>query len=185
MKKHTLTLDDDFASESPLLDDIALLFFRTDTPNYLFADDLNHLYRLALARVDDVTLPHRLPIPLYTFHNSLQYLDYYLVELPELLNQSNNSATTQSKILIIRGEDTDNTVKEILRDFNEPPAEATPLNPDLQLRNDILLAYQQALTPVTLYAPLPLGRSAKAAKERQELDTLLTSIIDYLDLHHL
>ena len=175
MKKHTFTLDEDFDDESPLLDNIAILFFRTDTPNYLFADDLNHLYRLALARVDDVALPTAQPLPLYIYHNRLEYLDYYLIDL----------TPTQSKVLIIRGEDTDDTVKEILSDFNEPPAEADPHNPDLQLRDNIRLTYQQTLTPVTLYSPLPPNHSAKAAKERQELDNLLTSILDYLDLNHL
>ena len=181
-KKHTVVLD--FDDEPSSFDDIAILFFRTDTPNYLFADDLNHLYQLALSRIDDLVFPNTPQdspgLPLYTFHNQLEYLDYYLVDLSTL------QASTQTKLLIIRGEATDDTVQNILRDFNEPPAAADPHNIELLHRNDILLAYQQALTSVSLYDPQPpVGLSKKAAKERQELDNLLTSILDLIDLQHL
>lgn len=183
MKKHTLTLDENFDDESPLLDNIAILLFRTDTPNYLFADDLNHLYRISLARIDDIALPGA-SLPLYIFHDSLSYLDYYLVDLT--LAQSGNPTIAQSKLLIIRGEATDGIVQKILRDFNEQPTEGDPNNPLLQHRNDTLLSYQQALTSVTRYDPqFPATLSKKAAKERQELDNLLTSLIDYIDINHL
>ena len=175
MKKHTFILDDDCEDESPLLDDISILFFQTDTPNYLFADDLNHLYRLALARTDDIPILDT-TWPLYTYHDSISHLCYYLIERP----------LTSTKILLIRGEGLDDTVSRILRDFNEPPVDTDPLNPDLQRHNEIILSYQQALTSVTQYNSQPFTPlSRKAAKDRQELDNLLTSILDHLDLNHL
>lgn len=183
MKKHTLTLDIDLEDESPLLDDIAILFFQTDTPNYLFADDLNHLYCLALARIDDIALCDA-SWPLYTYHDQLRLLKYYLVDFS--IPQPNNPIK-QSKILIIRGEDAVNEANQIIRDFNEPPAvDIDPHNPVFLHRNDILLSYQQLLTSVTSYNPQsPAPSSRKAAKERQDLDSLLTSLLDHLDLNHL
>lgn len=175
MKKHTLTLDIELDDESPLLDDIAILFFHTDTPNYLFADDLNHLYRLALTRVDDIPLSDD-DWPLYTYHDQMRLFNYYLVERP----------LTATKILIIRGEDASDESDKILHDFSTTPADADPLRPDMLQRNDLLNAYQQALTTVTTYnsqSPSPL--SHKEAKERQEIENLLTNLIDYLDLNHL
>lgn len=183
MKKHTLTLDLDLDDESPLLDNIAILFFHTDTPNYLFADDLNHLYHLALARTDDIPL-YNTSWPLFSFHDQLRLFNYYLVEHP--LTQSSNQTIKQSKILIIRGEDAENESDKILRDFNEPPADTDAIHPDSQRRNETLLSYQQALVSVTRYntlSPTPLSR--KATKERQEIDNLLTDILDYLDLNHM
>ena len=175
MKKHTLTLDIDLDDENPLLDDIAILFFQTDTPSYLFADDLNHLYRLTLARIDDITIGDS-AWPLYTYHDSIGLLDYYLVERP----------LSSTKILLIRGENIEAKVNNILHDFNEPLAEASPIHPNLQQRNDILLPYQQTLTSVNLYNPqAPVPTNRKAAKERQELDSLLTTLLDHLDLNHL
>jgi hypothetical protein len=175
MKKHTLTLDDDFEDESPLFDDIAILFFQTDTPGYLFADDLNHLYHLSLARANDLTLLEN-SWSFYSYHDHLHLLDYYLIGRPSF----------PSKILILRGEDAMAECDNILHDFNEPPVVTDPLNADLQYRNEILLTYQQVLTPVTSYDPHPpAGLSRKTAKERQELDNLLTDFLDHLDLNHL
>ena len=74
----------------------------------------------------------------------------------------------------------------ILRDFNEPPVDTNSLNPDLQRHNEIILSYQQALTSVTQSNSQPsTPLSRKAAKDRQELDNLLTTILDHLDLNHL
>jgi len=175
LKKNTFTLDDDFEEESPLLDDTAILFFQSDIPNYIFADDLNHLYRLNLTRTDDVPVRDA-SWPFYSYHDHLRLLKYFLVERPD----------TSTKILIIRGEDAPSESARILHEFSDSPAESDPLNPDLQHRNGILLSYQQSLTPVTAYDPNPpLGLSRKAAKERQELDTLLTTLLDHLDLNHL
>lgn len=142
-KKNTMTLDIDFDDESPLLDDSAILFFETDTPGYLFADDLNHLYRLSLARLSDIPLDT--PLPLYTYHDILRLLNFYLVDLSL---QSDNQAIRQSKILILRGQDSAQVASSILHDFNAPPADPDPLNPELQHHADILLSYQQRLTSV-------------------------------------
>ena len=175
MKKHTFTLDDDFEDESPLIDDIAILFFQTDTPSYLFADDLNHLYRLSLARTHDLDLSDT-SFPFYSYNDQLHLLNFYLVERP----------LSPTKILLIRGKDAMNESERILHDFNEPLPDADPLNPDLMRRNETLLTYQQALTSATRYDPQsPAASSRKAAKERQELDSLLTSLLDILDLNHL
>ena len=189
-KKNTMTLDIDFDDESPLLDDSAILFFETDTPGYLFADDLNHIYRLSLARLSDIPLDT--PLPLYTYHDILRLLNFYLVDLSL---QSDNptcsaglqptwsKAIRQSKILILRGQDSTQVANSILHDFNAPPADPDPLNPELQHHADILLSYQQRLTSVYLYNPsAPSPSPRKAAKERHELETLLTNILDHLDL---
>lgn len=185
MKKHTLTLDWD--DQNPLLDDIAILLFQTDTPGYLLVDDLNHLYHLAIARSGDLPLLES-SWPFYTYYNNLSLLHYYIVEPP--LQESSPSTPSplhpSVKILILRGEDASSVADSILCDFSTPPSPADPFNPSQQQRNDILLSYQQLLTTVSLYDPQPpTGLSRKAAKERQELDTLLTSLLDYLDLNHL
>ena len=175
MKKNTFNLDIDLEDESPLLEASAYLFFHTTSPSYLLVDDLNHLYRLALARTADIPILDT-AWPLYTYHDSISHLSYYLIERP----------LTSTKILLIRGEGLDDTVARILRDFNEPPVDTDPLNPDLQRHNEIILSYQQALTSVTQYNSQPsTPLSRKAAKDRQELDNLLTTILDHLDLNHL
>ena len=175
MKKHTLTLDIDLEDESPLLDDIAILFFNTDTPNYLFADDLNHLYQLALTRFADLSL-NGATWPFFSYHDDLRYLNFYLVE----------SSLTNTKIFILRGKDAPSRADDILHDFTEPPAEVDPINSEKVRRNEILLSYQQALTTVTRYnpqSPAPLSR--KGAKERQNLTGLLTDLLNLIDLNHL
>jgi hypothetical protein len=187
MKKHTLTLDWD--DENPLLDDIAILLFQTDTPGYLLVDDLNHLYRLAIARSGDLPLLET-SWPFYTYYNHLSLLHYYIVEPPlqepSPSNPSPSPLLSSVKILILRGEDASSVADSILSDFSTPPSPADPYNPSEQQRNDILLSYQQLLTSVSLYDPQPpSGLSRKAARERQELDTLLTTLLDYLDLNHL
>ena len=54
MKKQVLKLDiDDFGDDS---EDLAYLFFHTACPGYVFVDDLNHLYDLALSRENDLDL---------------------------------------------------------------------------------------------------------------------------------
>lgn len=185
MKKNTFNLDIDLEDESPLLEASAYLFFHTSSPSYLLVDDLNHLYHLSLSRLDDITLPQG-QWPFYSFYDHLRLLHYYLVDLSVTPQNANNQTITQSKLLLLRGEDADNVADTILHDFNLPLPSPDPLNPDQLRRNDILLSYQQQLVSVTRYDPqAPAALSRKAAKERLDLDNLLTATLDYIDIHHL
>lgn len=181
MKKQVFKLDpDDFEDEG---EDLAYLFFHTTAPGYLFVDDINHLYRLSLARLDDLQIDGQ-NWPLYSYHDSLRQLDYFLIERP--LNTSHPSAphwVPGHKMMIIKGERAANIADFICEDFSTPPSQPDACLPTGIERYDILTSYQQSLTPVTVYSfNTPVGTSKKLLKERTEMENLFTTILDLLDL---
>ena len=180
MKKQVFKLDIEDMDEGSELQ--AYLFFHTALPGYLFVDDLNHLYGLSLQRLDDLSLQGQ-QWPLYTYHDSLRQLDYYLIERPA------GSATTAThwapghKMMILKGEKAVDTAEQLCNDFCTPPPQPDTCNPDAIERYEILTSYQQTLTPVTQYninAPAPTSK--KILKERSEMENLFTTILDILDL---
>ncbi|MBO4586786.1 MAG: hypothetical protein J5677_03090 [Bacteroidales bacterium] len=175
MKKQTLKLELD--EEMLPFEDIAFLFFHTDEPNYAFADDLNHLYNLNLARTTDMELAGA-QWPLFLYHDSLQQLNYYLIERPQ---GSGNNALHWGlghKLLLIQGPSAQESAECIYQEFNAPPsAEDTK-------RNAILNTLMGSFMPVSLYDQNPPATmSKKNAKERAEMEDLFVSILDFLDLN--
>ena len=180
MKKQIYKLDlDDFGDDG---EDLAYLFFHTTVPGYVFVDDLNHLYELSLRRLDDLPLEGD-GWPLYTYRDSLQMVDYYLIERPAGPASTAPHWAPGHKMMILKGEQALNDAEHIIADFSTPLAHPNAGNPAEEERYNILTSYQQAFTPVTLYdinAPAPTSK--KVLRERGELEHLLTTIIDLLDL---
>ncbi len=183
MKKQVFKLDlDDLEDNS---EDLAYLFFHTTTPGYLFVDDINHLYHLALARLDDLQIDGQ-SWPLYSYHDNLRQLDYYLIERPLTPTRSQLSAphwVPGHKMMIIKGERASEIADFFCEDFSTPPSQPDSCLPADIERYDILTSYQQSFTPVTVYNfDTPIDTSKKLLKERAELENLFTTILDLLDL---
>ena len=184
--KLTLDLEPD---DDPFVD-LALILFHTTAPNYTFVDDLNHLYRLRLARREDFTLDSD-AYPLFSYYDTLRQLSYHLIERPAQLSSSRTPLATLwsplQKLLFIQGEGASEVSDSILGDFTVLPP--TPPTDDLAAtaRHNILAAFHTAFTPVTVLdpsAPLPPDASRKAQRQHSELQQLVTSILQYFDLHH-
>ena len=194
MKKQVLKLNiDDLGDDS---EGLAYLFFHTTTPGYLFVDDLNHLYGLSLSRLDDLQLEGQ-SWPLYSYHDNLRQLDYYLIERPTGAIATATHWAPGHKMMILKGEGAADTAEHISNDFATPPPRPTCLpgtdgdssyelcgvNPAEVERYNILTSYQQAFTPVNLYdLNAPTSTSKKVLKERTEIENLFTAILDLLDL---
>ena len=180
MKKQTFKLDIEFDSDP--FEDLAFLFFHSTDPNYAFADDLNHLYGLALTRVDDMPLLDA-AWPVYTYRNTLRQLNYYLIERPVVSGNTALHWGHLHKLLLLQGQDAEETARAIYRDFTTLP-DADPQTQNSE-RNDIITNFQQSFASVTLYdTQLPDGAQPqrKTLRERAELENLFTAIIDHFDL---
>lgn len=182
-QKFTLELDDD----TPELDDVAFLFFHTSIPNYVFVDDMNRLFWLALARQADLNM-NGLPWPLFRHHDPMTKLTYLVVERPAGSGGSAPHWVEGHKLMIIQGEVAGMRAEQLRDDFSTPPH----LNPYSTLadeeRAQILADYQRELVPVSLFTPgdnidTPLSR--KAAKERAELELLVYDLMDCLDINRI
>lgn len=180
MKKNTLVLDFDDVS-SPF-EDIAFLLFHSAVPNYAFVDDLNHLYELSLARIDDIEIMET-PWPLFSYRDSLRHLTYHLIERPALTSTGVPHWRPAEKLLMIKGNGAEETAAAICDDFTLDHPSPNPADLRAADHAALLQYYQQSLTAVTFYNPLsqkPISR--KTAKERAELEALLADIADRLDL---
>lgn len=178
-QKFTLELED----EMPMYDDMAFLFFHTATPGYLFADDLNRLYRMALARRDDLEMRgHRWP--LYTYSDPITKMTYHLVERPAGSGGLAMHWKEGHKMMVIQGEESERRAKRIRSDFESTPLKkAMPTMVDEE-RARILETYQSELMPVSQYIPTEEPATAlprKAARGRAELDALVQDVVDCLD----
>lgn len=182
MKKQTFKLDIEFDSDP--FEDLAFLFFHSTDPNYAFADDLNHLYGLALTRVDDMPLLNA-AWPVYTYRNTLRQLNYYLIERPVASGNTAPFWGARHKMLLLQGDDATPTADRIYSDFNDLPTPPDPADIHAVERHSILKAFHSSFTPVSLLdptAPLPPSASRKAKKEHDEMERLFTSILDHFDL---
>ena len=161
MKKQVLKLDlDDFGDDN---EDLAYLFFHTACPGYVFVDDLNHLYDLALSRENDLDLNEQ--------------------KRPTVGSGVASHWAPGHKMMILKGENAAETAEVISNDFGTPPPQPDTCNPAEMERYDILTSYQQAFTPVNIYdIHAPVSTSKKTLKERTELENLFNTILDLLDL---
>lgn len=179
-EKFTLELEDD----APEYEDMAFLFFHTSVPGYAFADDLNRLYRLALARQDDLVL-REYRWPLYRYHDLVSKLTYLVVERPSGSRGAAPHWSEGHKLMVIHGDLADIRAEAIRDDFGAPPQLSPYPTPAEEERLCILESYQQELVPVSRFVP---GETTdprlpkKTAKERAELETLVYDLMDYLNL---
>lgn len=183
-----LTLD--LEPEENPFEDLALILFHTTAPNYTFVDDLNHLYRLRLARQDDLQLDGAL-YPFFSYRDTLRRLDIHLIERPSQSLPANAPLATlwspSHKLLLLQGEDAQRQADTIVAEFSVlPPA---PPTDDIAAtaRHQILTGLHAAFTPVSALHPdaeLPPTATRKARREHADLQQLVTSILQYLDLKH-
>ena len=180
----------DLEPEEDPFQGLALILFHTSAPNYTFVDDLNHLYRLRLARREDMELDSD-HYPLYSYRDPMRRLTYHLIERPAQLSASHSPLTTLwsplQKLLFIQGEYATEAAELIVGEFTMLPP--TPPADDLAAatRHNILAAFHTAFTPVTALdpsAPLPPDASRKAQRQHTEMKQLVTSILQYFDLHY-
>lgn len=181
-QKFTLDLED----EELCYPDLALLFFHTPMMGYAFADDLNRLYHLSLARLKDLEM-NGLQWPLYRYHNSVAKLTYLLIERPLGSGPSAPHWREGHKLMIIQGEEAEACAESIHDDFSTPPAASPVRSMAEEEHARILQVYQQELMPVSRFTlgetpapPLP----KKAAKERAELEGLVLDLLDCIDMSY-
>lgn len=182
-KKTTLTLDLD--DEMPDFEGYAFLLFSSTTPSYVFVDDLNRLYGLHLTRTADMELQQQL-WPLFCYCDTLARTHYYLVERPA----SSTSAAWQAghKMLILRGEDADAKADAIHCEFGSAVPPADPADLLAAEHYTLLENFLSAFTLTQRIDPLAVPDttlSRKAQKEQADLNTLLTDIVDYIDVKRL
>ena len=172
----------DIEDSSPDLGSMAFLLFHTDMPNYAFVDDLNRLYSMSLERVGDVQLSEA-EWPLYTYHDELRLKNYYLIERPLSLDKSATTWNIGHKLLIINGDESKSIAECITNEFNVLPQRP---NADDLLgieHYDILCNFHQSFTPVSLIDfENDANLSRKGIKERNELQRLLSAIVNSLDI---
>ena len=135
MKKQVFKLEpDDFGDDN---ENLAYIFFHTTVPGYVFVDDLNHLYQLSLSRLDDLQLEGQ-GWPLYTYHDSLQMVDYYLIERPTSSAATASHWAPGHKMMILKGERATDIAKFICEDFSTPPPLPDHNNPAVTEHHEIL-----------------------------------------------
>lgn len=177
MKKPTIhTLD---MEEELEYDNTAMLFFHTDSPGYVFVNDLNRLLRLRLSRKADIAL-HDLHWPFYLYKDNISKLTYLVIERPQDSGRNTGHWKAGHKLLIIKGDGADERAQDIHDLFaSQRLAEAGRfhLNEEQQL---ILEAYQQELTPVSRLTD-SVPHSDKAAKEHDRLEVLTLNLLDQLN----
>ena len=183
-----LTLD--LEPEDDPFQDLAIILFHTSAPNYTFVDDLNHLYHFRLARKEDMEL-YSCNHPLFSYHDPLRHLTYHLIERPAHPLPANAPLATlwspTHKLLLIQGEDAQRQADLIVGEFSVLPP--TPPADDIAAttRHQILSNFHATFTPVSTLHPgaeLSPTASRKARREHADLQQLVTSILQYFDLHH-
>lgn len=178
-QKYILDWDDDM----PQYDDMVFLLFHTSIPSYAFADDLNRLYHLGLARQEDLDL-EGCHWPYYRYRDPMAKLTYLLVERPAGSGTTAPHWHEGHKMLMILGENADRRARYLCDDFSAPPSSAPATDLVGEERSRILDSYQQELVSVSTFTlgetpETPLPR--KAAKERAELESLAMNLQDCLD----
>lgn len=189
-----LTLD--LEPEEISFDNLAVVLFHSQAPNYTFVDDLNHLYSLSLSREDDMPLD-TLSYPHYSYRDTLRQLSYHLLERPNSPSPDDHHSKFKiqisnftfwqplHKLLLIQGDNAQAMADRIAGEFTVlPPA---PAADDLAAtaRYRLLEDFHASFTPVSLLdpaAPLPPNATAKSRRERNDIKQLLTSILQYFDL---
>ena len=181
MKKNIYTLDTD---DQPI-DDIAYLLFHNTDPGYIFADSINHLYDLHLCRTDDLPLLQQ-QWPFYTYADTLGQLHYYLVERPAAAPASATWGPSE-KLLIIKGDCAPEQAQLIYEDFSDP---VTPSPDDLLAHShaairDEMIAGLTVVNILDLSAPPLENANTKAARDRNTLQRLCNSILEYIESNSL
>lgn len=97
----------------------AFLLWETQCKNYEFADYLNQLYHIALARQDDLTLSDNTTCPFFFYHDSLSALLYILIENPR--SGIFADFTNYDKIMLINGRDAFDRQNDIYNDYATHP----------------------------------------------------------------
>ena len=178
--KHVLTFDG--AADTSALTDVAALLFHNMAPGYAFVDDINHLYGLALARLDDLALlgatwPH------YRFRDRLERLDYHLIERPQ--TSASVGAPFWSpgeKMLIMVGGGAADKADIIVDDFSSvlTPPESGDLA--AEGRHTRLAAMHEQFTAVSALdlQHTPPTTSRKGLREHAEMVQFLSAIVDQL-----
>ncbi len=180
-QKFTLELEDDVLE----YEDMALLFFHTPVPGYVFVDDLNRLYRLELSRNPDIEL-RELRWPLYRYYDPIAKLTYLVIERPSESGGTAPHWKERHKLLIIQGERAELRAESIRTEFEAAPAIKNMDSLLEEERIKILEAYQEELIVVSrmeLGGTPTVSFPKKATKERAELETLVYDLLDYLDIH--
>jgi hypothetical protein len=176
-KRKTLTI------EGSRFEGMAFLFFHTVAPNYSFVDDLNHLYSLELARMEDMLLDDG-QWPVYYYRDTMRRMTYYLIERPAIALGNATYWGGGQKMLLIQGDGATIEAERIGNDFGTESHKAEEDDIAAQEHNAMIEAMLRDFVMVTLFDPekAPEGLARKALKERNELQALLERIIDYLDL---
>lgn len=173
-KKNIIVLEWDDAPQAA--DSAAYLLLQTAAPGYILADNLNRLYRLALGRTHDITLPDDTSSPLYRYHDPLRRLKYFLVEP---INPN-----PEDKILLILGESAPDTAAHIFNDLTH----STPV-----ADGDLLAAEHAALkeellsdfTIVTLLDFDNLPAKGAAGRRSADLQRRCEDIMEYIERQRL
>lgn len=173
--KYKLDIDDE-----PDFEGWAFLHFHTLSPGYAFADCLNRLYDFRLARIDDMELEGG-TWPLYRYADALEQQLVFLAERPA---QADLPWDAGDKLLIVKGETAESTVRAICSDFTE---EVTVDEGDLLARDhaDLLATLLEGFTVANRldFETTPLSR--KAQKERAAVMQLCDAMLAHIEQHHL
>ncbi|MBR1766045.1 MAG: hypothetical protein IJ745_03265 [Bacteroidales bacterium] len=173
--------------EAPPLQNLALILFHTQAPNYAFVDDLNHLYQLRLSRQTDLAIatpgwPH------YAFNDLLNKISYHFVERP-LTHSDTHTVPIPPfwpplhKMLFIIGDFSQSIADRMLDEFSLLPPEPDPIDLAASARHAILRTLHQDFTPVSsidINSQLPPSASKKAQREYAENQQFLFSIVDLI-----
>lgn len=154
----------------------AYLQFHTASPGYILVDNLNRLYGLSLARIDDID-HNGTPWPLYTYHDSLRRLRYFLVETTPAEN-------SEEKLLLLLGENAPNIAETIYNDLTHPAS----VQPGDLLAAEHQTLRQELLSDFTLVTRLDFSStpSKPAARRRSaELQHRCEDILEYIERHRL
>lgn len=176
-KKNILTLD--IEPDDEFLD-IAYLLFHSQEAGYIFADNINRLYRYSLRRIDDMPGGY----PFYTYSDDLNQRQFYLIEKPSTAQPSGPWQPTD-KLFLIKGEDALLEAQAIYDDFTAPkqpdPDDLLALQ-HAELRDQML----EEFTVVNLLdfaAPAPT--SQRAARDRAAIELHCNQILNYIEQKHL
>lgn len=183
--KNTLSLDLDL--EDDRWEGIALLMFHSVTPSYAFVDDLNHLYDLGMARIEDLVI-EGVQWPLFTHNDPLRQLRYYLVERPTAAATSAPFWTPGHKLMILIGQLAGQTAESI---HNEFTLSGRPDDPDdiIAARHaELLDDLRSNFTTTTLLdptAPPPPSLRGKALRDYNALFDIADTILETLDVKYI
>lgn len=176
MKKNEYVLALDPEDE---FDGFAYLFFLSAAPTYSFADDLNHLYPISLAREENIIVDG-VEWPLYSYYDPVLLLHYYLVERPAQATGF-RSWGIGHKLLIIKGSLAADKMDEIESDFTEipvPPADTDLLGIE---RYRLMKALHDDFIPVNRFNPDHIPDDKKSAAATRQLSKAINMILDELD----